>query len=203
MYIPAHFAPDDDSVQALLSRHGAADLVTATINGLVATTLPFHYDHERAKLMGHLARNNDQWRLPMIGDALVIVRGPDSYITPSWYASKAKHGRVVPTWNYITVHVYGSMIVHQDPDWLADVVRHLTDKHEAQRPHPWSVDDAPPGFLHRQLRAIVGVELTINRIEAKFKLSQNRLVADIDGVIKGLREDGQEAAAAAVEEHRT
>ncbi|MCP2164921.1 FMN-binding negative transcriptional regulator [Goodfellowiella coeruleoviolacea] len=201
MYVPRHFAAEDDAVHTLLASHGAADLVTATADGLVATMLPFFYDHERGRLLGHLARNNDQWRQAVIGDALVIVRGPDSYITPSWYASKAEHGRVVPTWNYMTAHVYGTVTVHHDPDWLADVVRRLTDKHEAQRPHPWSVNDAPPEFISGQLRAIVGVEVAIKRIEAKFKLSQNRPAADIDGVINGLREEGDEAGAAAIEEH--
>ncbi|MGH3861430.1 FMN-binding negative transcriptional regulator [Actinokineospora sp.] len=202
MYVPAHFAPDDDAVHELLAGHGAADLVTATADGLVATMLPFLYDREEGTLRGHFARNNEHWRRPVIGDALVIVRGPDSYITPSWYASKAEHGRVVPTWNYLTAHVYGGLTVHDDPDWVADVVRRLTERHEAGRSRPWSVDDAPERFVQGQLRAIVGVEVTIGRIEAKFKLSQNRPAADVDGVIDGLRRSGDEAGAAAVERYR-
>lgn len=202
MYVPAHFAPDDDAVHELLTRHGAADLITATPDGLVATMLPFLYDRERRTLLGHLARNNDHWRRPVIGEALVIARGPDSYITPSWYPSKAEHGRVVPTWNYLTAHVYGALTVHDDSAWVADVVRRLTEHHEADRPRPWSVDDAPEKFVDGQLRAIVGVEVTIRRIEAKFKLSQNRPSADIDGVIEGLRHSGDEASAAAVVRHR-
>jgi transcriptional regulator len=202
MYVPAHFAPDDNAVHELLTSHGAADLITATPDGLVATMLPLLYDRERGRLLGHLARNNDQWRRPVIGDALVIARGPDSYVTPSWYASKAEHGRVVPTWNYLTAHVYGTLTVHDDPEWVADVVRRLTEHHEADRPRPWSVDDAPEKFVHGQLRAIVGVEVTIRRVEAKFKLSQNRPAADIDGVIEGLRRSGDDAVAAAVARHR-
>jgi transcriptional regulator len=202
MYVPAHFAPDDDAVHELLTSHGAADLITATPDGLVATMLPFLYDRGQGTLVGHLARNNDHWRRPVVGDALVIARGPDAYITPSWYASKAEHGRVVPTWNYLTAHVYGTLTVHDDPDWVADVVRRLTEHHEADRPRPWSVDDAPEKFVNGQLRAIVGVEVTIRRIEAKFKLSQNRAAADIDGVIEGLRESGDDAGAAAVARHR-
>jgi transcriptional regulator len=202
MYVPAHFAPDDEAVHELLAQHGAADLITATPDGLAATMLPFVYDREHGTLLGHFARNNDHWRQPVIGDALVIVRGPDSYISPSWYASKAEHGRVVPTWNYMTAHVYGTMTVHDDPDWLADVVGRLTDHHEADQPQPWSVDDAPEKFFHGQLRAIVGVEVTIKRVEAKFKLSQNRPAADVDGVINGLRRSGDEAGANAVENHR-
>jgi transcriptional regulator len=202
MYVPDHFAADEESVHELLANHGAADLVTATPNGMIATMLPFVYDRERGTLLGHFARNNDHWQQTVIGDVLVIVRGPDSYVTPSWYASKGEHGRVVPTWNYLTAHVYGAMTVHDDTDWVADLVRRLTDHHEAGRPAPWSVDDAPEAFVNGQLRAIVGVEVTIRRIEAKFKLSQNRPPADIDGVIDGLRRSGDELGAAAVERHR-
>ena len=134
------------------------------------------------------------------GEALVIVRGPDAYITPGWYASKTEHGRVVPTWNYVTAHVYGRFVVHDDPVWTENLVRRLTAKHEAYREDDaWSVDDAPRAFIEGQLRAIVGVELEITRIEAKAKLSQNRPEADIAGVIAGLRERGDAASADAVE----
>ncbi len=202
MYIPAFFAPDEATVRDLLHHHGAADLVTLTAEGLAATMLPFVYvpgAGELGALHGHLARNNPQWRLPARGEALAIVRGPDAYITPSWYASKAEHGRVVPTWNYVTAHVYGRLAVHDDPRWTEDLVRRLTAKHEAARARPWSVDDAPRAFIEGQLRAIVGVELAITRIEAKAKLSQNRPAADVDGVIAGLRERGDRASADAVE----
>ncbi|HSZ42099.1 MAG TPA: FMN-binding negative transcriptional regulator [Trebonia sp.] len=208
MYIPAHFAPDDEVVTDLLRNHGAADLVTLTDGGLVATMLPFVYvppaaEHapgELGALLGHVARNNDQWRLPARGESLVIVRGPDAYITPAWYASKAEHGRVVPTWNYVTAHVYGTLVVHDDADWTEDLVRRLTVKHESKREHPWSVDDAPRAFVEGQLRAIVGIELLITRIEAKAKLSQNRPQADVAGVIRGLRDErGDEVTADAVE----
>lgn len=203
MYVPAHFAPDDDAVDHLLRHHGAADLVTSTPDGLVVTMLPFVHDRERGALLGHLARNNDHWRLPVLGEALVIVRGPDSYVSPSWYASKAEHGRVVPTWNYVTAHVHGTLTVHDDPEWVADLVRRLTDLHEADRPEPWSVDDAPAAFVAGQLRAIVGVEVTITRVEAKFKLSQNRPERDVDGVVAGLRAAGDHAGADAVARART
>jgi transcriptional regulator len=188
MYVPAHFAMAEAAVQRLLVEHGAGDLITATSQGLLATMLPFVFDPAagpHGALFGHLARNNDQWRHPALGEALVILRGPDAYISPSWYASKAEHGRVVPTWNYVTAHVYGELVVHDDVEWLGDLVRRLTEKHEAGRPRPWSVDDAPPAFVAGQLRAIVGVELRISRIEAKAKLSQNRPAADIDGVVDG------------------
>ena len=220
MYIPAHFAPDAALVDELLHRHGAADLVTVTPEGLVATLLPFIYvppgEPGRAAtgtagpgpagslgvLRGHLARNNPQWELGAAGESLAIVRGPDAYISPGWYASSAEHGRVVPTWNYVTAQVYGRLVVHDDPAWTEDLVRRLTAKHEASRDHPWSVDDAPRPFIEGQLRAIVGVELEITRIEAKAKLSQNRPPADVDGVIAGLRERGDAASANAVERAR-
>ena len=210
MYVPAHFAPDAAQVDELLRNHGAADLVTLTEQGLVATMLPFIYvppagprpAGELGALHGHLARNNDQWKLDSVGEALAIVRGPDAYISPGWYASKTEHGRVVPTWNYITAHVYGRFVVHDDPAWTEDLVRRLTTKHEARRDHPWSVDDAPRPFVEGQLRAIVGVELQITRIEAKAKLSQNRPPADVEGVIAGLRERGDKEMADAVERAR-
>jgi transcriptional regulator len=201
MYVPKHFAVADADVIDLLRHHGAADLVTATADGLVATFLPFVFDPtvgQRGALLGHVARNNDQWRRAPVGEALVIVRGSDAYVTPSWYATKVEHGRVVPTWNYVTAHVHGQLVVRDDPAWVEDLVRRLTVKHEADRAQPWSVDDAPERFVAGQLRAIVGVEVLISRIEAKAKLSQNRSDADIDGVIKGLVSDGNEASAAAV-----
>jgi transcriptional regulator len=190
-------------VGELLRHHGAADLVTLTAEGLVATMLPFVYVPEAGEhgaLQGHLARNNTQWKLPVQGEALAIVRGPDAYITPSWYASKAEHGRVVPTWNYVTAHVYGQLVTRDDPDWTENLVRRLTAKHESRRTHPWSVDDAPRAFIEGQLRAIVGIELLISRIEAKAKLSQNRPAADVAGVIAGLRERGDTRSADAVEQ---
>jgi transcriptional regulator len=202
MYIPAHFAPDPALVAELLTHQGASDLITVTEQGLVATMLPFVYVPSagpHGALHGHLARNNSQWQLPVTGEALVIVRGPDAYITPGWYASKREHGRVVPTWNYLTAHVYGEFVVHDDPVWTEDLVRRLTLKHEAYRDHPWSVDDAPRPFIEGQLRAIVGVELLISRVEAKAKLSQNRPAADVAGVIEGLRERGDAASADLVE----
>jgi transcriptional regulator len=205
MYVPSHFAPDPVLVDELLRNHGAADLVTLTERGMVATMLPFVYVPSagaQGALHGHLARNNDQWKLDSVGEALAIVRGPDAYISPGWYASKAEHGRVVPTWNYVTAHVYGRLVVHDDPAWTEDLVRRLTTKHEAHRDHPWAVDDAPRAYIEGQLRAIVGVELEITRIEAKAKLSQNRPAADVDGVIAGLRERGDKESADAVERAR-
>jgi transcriptional regulator len=212
MYIPAHFAADPAEVAELLARHGAADLITLTDDGLLATMLPFTYEPsagQHGALYGHVARNNDQWRKPARGESLAIIRGPDAYVSPSWYAAKAEHGRVVPTWNYLTVHVYGQLVVHDDPGWVEEVVRRLTAKHEAARlaspgQHmPWSVDDAPRAFVEGQLRAIVGLELQITRIEAKAKLSQNRPVRDIAGIVDGLAARGDDPMATAVEDANT
>jgi transcriptional regulator len=202
VYVPAHFAPDDEDVQLLLARHRAADLVTAGPDGLEATMLPLLHDRDQGTLLGHFARNNDHWKRADGQQALVIVRGPDSYISPTWYPSKAEHGRVVPTWNYMTAHVHGRVTIHDDVDWLESLVRRLTDAHEAGNPAPWSVDDAPEKFFRGQLRAIVGVEVRIERIDAKFKLSQNRPPADVDGVVTGLRSVGDAAGAEAVATHR-
>jgi len=202
MYIPAHFAADEATVDELLTRHGAADLITLTDDGLLATMLPFAYEPsagEHGALLGHVARNNDQWRKPARGESLAIVRGPDAYVSPAWYASKAEHGRVVPTWNYVTAHVYGQLVVHDDPEWVEGIVRRLTSKHETAKAGPvWSVDDAPRQYIEGQLRAIVGLELLISRIEAKAKLSQNRPAADVEGVIAGLAARGDERSAEAV-----
>jgi transcriptional regulator len=202
VYVPQHFAMDDAAVQELLAEHGAGDLVTATAQGLLVTMLPFVHDPavgQHGALLGHVARNNDHWRHAPVGEALVILRGPDAYVSPGWYPSKDAHGRVVPTWNYVTAHVYGELVVHDDVEWLGGLVRRLTEKHEAGRPAPWSPDDAPPAFVAGQLRAIVGVELRISRVEAKAKLSQNRPAADIDGVVRGSLAAGNDEMARAVQ----
>jgi len=197
VYVPAHFAAPDDALDQLMAAPGAVDLVSNTAAGLTATTLPMLHDPAGGTLCGHLARTNTQWR-DSVGEVLVIVRGPDAYVSPSWYASKAEHGRVVPTWDYVVAHVHGRLVVHEDADWLAAHVRGLTEVHEGGRPAPWSVDDAPERFVTGQLRAIVGVEVQITRVEAKWKLSQNRPPADVDGVVRGLSAEGQGAVADAV-----
>ena len=201
MYVPAHFSASDAEVRELLAGCPAADLVTSTPDGLLATFLPVLYDPaagEHGALLAHVARNNDQWREPASGESLFILHGPDAYVSPSWYASKAEHGRVVPTWNYLTAHVYGRLVVHDDPEWVESMVRRLTDRHERDLPRPWSVDDAPPAFVAGQLRAIVGLELVITRVEAKAKMSQNRPGADRDGVAEAYRAQGDTAMADAV-----
>ncbi|TVX97188.1 FMN-binding negative transcriptional regulator [Mycolicibacterium porcinum] len=207
MYIPRPFVADANAVQELLANQGAADFITMTPGGLIATSLPFEYDatagHHGA-LIGHMARANPQWSSTVVGEAMAIVHGPDAYITPSWYATKAEHRRVVPTWNYIVAHVYGELVVHDDPHWTRQHIRRLTDRHEADRSDPWSMDQAPAEFIESQLRGVVGVELIISRIEAKLKLSQNQPAENVDGVVIGLQargRGGDEAVAAAVRAH--
>jgi transcriptional regulator len=206
MYVPAHFMPDDEAVRELLRDLGAAQLITATSEGLLATMLPLVYDEGNSRpglgawgaLLGHVARNNSQWRVPAEGEALVIVQGPDAYISPAWYATKREHGRVVPTWNYITAHVHGRLVVHDDAAWVEANVRRLTAKYEGTREAPWSVDDAPEAFIAGQIKAIVGIEIIIDRVEGKTKLSQNRSDADIAGAIDGLEARGEHRVSAAM-----
>jgi transcriptional regulator len=206
MYVPAHFKPDDAEVLALLGSGRAANLITATADGLMSTMLPLVHDDPNSRadlgswgaLLGHVARNNGQWKTPAIGEAMVILAGPDAYISPAWYATKRQHGRVVPTWNYITVHAYGRLVIHDDPIWVEANVRRLTRLHEGTRAEPWSVDDAPEPYIEGQLRAIVGVEIVIDRVEGKWKLSQNRSDADIAGAIEGLEATGERDVSAAM-----
>ena len=146
-------------------------------------------------LRGHFARANPLWKQARPGrEALAIFLGPDAYITPSWYATRAASGKVVPTWNYLTVHARGTLEFFDDPDRLLLLVRDLTATHEAGRAQPWAVGDAPSGYIETMLRAIVGVELTIMRLEGKWKMSQNRDAADREGVRQGLAAERPDVA---------
>ena len=205
MYIPEPFALDVEDTAHFLTTVVAGDLVTATDDGLVATFLPLLLDPDagpNGSLLGHVARKNPQWQRPVRGEALVIAHGPDAYISPSWYPSKTEHGRVVPTWNYSAAHVHGNLVIHDDQAWLDQLVRRLTDRHELGSEHPWSVDDAPAKYIAGQLRAIVGVELEISRVQVQVKMSQNRPAADIDGVLTGLTNDSLPDVAALVQRSR-
>jgi transcriptional regulator len=207
LYVPAHFTATEQDVRSLLESVTAADLITGSPDGLTATFLPLLYEPsvgEHGALLGHVARNNAHWQLAG-ADSLVILRAADGYISPSWYAAKREHGRVVPTWNYLTVHVHGPLTVHDNVDWLRDVVTRLTDRHEAAFAQPWSVADAPATYIDGQLRAIVGVSVPITRIEAKAKLSQNRSGADQDGAVAGLSAgtSDEQALARLMSAHRT
>jgi transcriptional regulator len=207
MYQPAHrrfIVPDEAAALADLAATVPATLVTLGAEGLRASILPMLFDPtdgDLGILRGHLARPNPQWRdLAPEVEAIAIFNGPDAYVTPTWYEEKRLTGKVVPTWNYATVVVHGSVGVRQEPEWLLAHLRRLVERHEAPRPEPWSVDDPPEGYIEGQARAIVGIELRISRIDAKRKLSQNRSTADIDGVIAGLEAGSprEEAVAAAM-----
>ena len=199
MYVPAHFKPDDAEVLALLGSGRAANLITATDDGLLATMLPLVYDGPGARAdVGRGARSSDMWRgtmpngrPPRSAKRWSSSPAPDAYISPAWYATKREHGRVVPTWNYITAHVYGRLVIHDDPAWVEANVRRLSRRHEAARDEPWSVDDAPEPYIAGQLKAIVGVEILIDRVEGKWKLGRNRSDADIAGAIGGLEAIGE------------
>ena len=168
--------------------------------GLDATPLPLMLDPDdgpRGSLIGHIARANPQWRTTDgVQEALAIFSGPDSYISPSFYETKRLTAKVVPTWNYVTVHVRGRIIFFQEPEALLALVRRLTERHEGERAAPWAVSDAPADFIQSQLRAIVGVRLEITAVTGKWKMSQNRSTADRAGVVAGLRDDGGPAAEA-------
>ncbi|MBS7538287.1 FMN-binding negative transcriptional regulator [Ancylobacter lacus] len=195
MYTPPAFREDDPaSLRRILRAARLATLVTATADGPVATPLPLFLDDgegEHGVLYGHLARANPQWQAPPLGPALAMFTGPDAYVTPSWYASKQEHGKVVPTWNYVAVHAYGPVEFFDDSARLLEAVARLTDLHEQERAQPWRVADAPEAFIAAQLRGIVGVRLPIARLEGKRKMSQNRPEADRDGVAAGLRQSAR------------
>jgi transcriptional regulator len=182
MYIPAHFAADEPAVDDLLTHHGAADLITATPQGVVATMLPFVYD--------------PGMRTFVVISPATMTSGGARWLARLWSSCGDQMRTSLRT-------SMGRLAVHDDLVWVEQNVRDLTGRHEAGRPQPWSVDDAPSQFIEGQLRAIVGVELLITRIEASFKLSQNRSAADVDGVISGLTSTGHEHAAQAVQRART
>jgi transcriptional regulator len=200
MYRPPSFREDRlEILHALIRAHPLAQLVTAGGQGLMANPLPMLVDpHASANgtLRGHLARANDQVAALREGvQALVIFQGPQAYVSPSWYPGKAEHGKVVPTWNYIAVHAWGTPRVIDDAAWLRRLIEDLTVSQEQDRPMPWAVGDAPEEFIATMVDAIVGIEIPLDRIEGKWKLSQNRSEADRRGVAEGLRAEGNGAMA--------
>ncbi len=191
MYVPRFNRLEDAAeIRALVAVVGSAQLVTVGSDGFpLATLLPVLWEEDR--LVFHMARANDHWRRIASGaPALAVVSGAEAYVSPAWYASKQEHGRVVPTWNYSAVHLTGRVQVHDDADWVREAVSRLTDRHEGRREEPWSVTDAPEVYVEKQLRAIVGVEMTVDTVEGKAKLSQNRSEEDRRGVVDGLRREG-------------
>lgn len=199
MYTPRHFAEERDEVTlALMRAAGFGHLVVTTDDGLDATPIPFLVDDEMSVVRAHVARPNPVWRLAPC-DALLIVPVTDAYVSPSWYPSKAEHGKVVPTWNYEVVHVHGRLVAHDDDDWIFRQINDLTEFNESPLPTPWGVADAPDDYIAATQRGVVGIELTVDRIVAKRKLSQNRPDADVEGVVRGLGERGDGRSRAVVD----
>jgi transcriptional regulator len=193
MYTPKAFEVTDlPKLQAAMKQSELATLVTNTTHGLVATHLPVLLDETRGEygtLTGHVSRANEQWReTDPDAEGLIIFLGLDTYVSPNWYPAKQETGRVVPTWNYAAIHAYGRITFFEDAERLRTLVTALTKKHEAAFPAPWQVTDAPPAYIDSQLKAIVGFECQITRLEGKQKFNQNSSVEDRLGVIEGLLE---------------
>jgi transcriptional regulator len=191
MYLPKHFAQTDiAALHALMDAHPLATLVTHGPEGIDANHIPLHLDagaSANGTLRGHVARANPLARAAAVdGEILAIFQGPQSYISPSGYATKAEHGKVVPTWNYTAVHAWGRLRLIDDPHWLLAQVRTLTATHEAALPHPWQVDDAPADYVEKMLGAIVGIEIVIDRLVGKWKVSQNQPPANQASLVAAL-----------------
>jgi transcriptional regulator len=192
MYLPAHFAVTDRArLHGLIAAQPLATLITHGDGGLEANHLPLILHEgigEWGVLRGHVARGN-----PLAGadgaSVLAVFHGPQCYVSPSHYATKALDGRVVPTWNYAVVHAHGCLRTHADPEWIRAQIGHLTTSHEADRAHPWAVTDAPTDHVDRLLRAICGIEIVITRLEGKWKVSQNQPTANRESLATAL--DGE------------
>ena len=194
MYRPAHFAADEqDQLHAFIEAHPLGSLVVQTSAGLIANHLPMLWEPSgtHGLLHGPIARANTLWRaVTAASPVLVLFGGASAYITPSWYPSKQATGQVVPTWNYSVVHAHGTIEFFDAPDRLLPLVTRLTNQHESRRADPWAVSDAPSDYIDTMLRAIVGFEIRVERLEGKFKASQNRDQADRQGVVRGLAAAG-------------
>jgi transcriptional regulator len=205
MYLPKHFEETRAEVlHELIRAHPLGLLVTLADAGLQANPVPFMLDADPAGgpgiLRAHVARANPLWRETRADtEALVVFQGPQAYVSPGWYASKAEHGKVVPTWNYVMVQARGTLRAIDDPAWVRAFVTRLTTRHEAVQAKPWAVADAPPDYIEATARAIVGLEITLSALVGKWKVSQNRSAADRAGVASGLRAAGFVEAAGSVD----
>lgn len=190
MYLPRHFEPTDaPAMHALMRAYPLASvLLHDPARGLDANHLPLllQVDADGCRLHGHVPRQHTLATTPSESPVLALFRGPDGYVSPSWYASKADDGRVVPTWNYSLVQAHGALRQIDERDWLLAHLRQLTDHFEATMPVPWTLEDAPPDYIERMAAGLVGIEITVQRLEGKFKLSQNHPPANRQGVIEGL-----------------
>lgn len=198
MYLPCHFAESrPEALHALIRQFPLASLVTAGADGLDANPVPLHLEvgaDGAVALLGHVARANPLWQLDGSA-ALAIFHGPQAYVSPSWYPSKREHGKVVPTWNYVTVHAHGVLRVHQDAAWIRGLLERLTLQMESPRAAPWAMSDAPADYLETMMAHVVGIELRVERLVGKWKTSQNQPAANRAGVADGLSADGQTSMA--------
>jgi transcriptional regulator len=208
MYCPAHFQePRTTELISLIEQFPLAAIICNSSTGLVADHIPLMVGGEVGtlqKLIGHVARNNPLWQLAADQELLVVFQGPSTYISPNWYASKKDGGKVVPTWNYAVVHAHCTLAAIHEPARILQIITQLTDRHEAQQTHPWRVTDAPSEYTDSLLGHIVGIELNINRIQGKWKVSQNQPLANQQSVVQGLHAAGTDAhrqMAALVQDH--
>lgn len=204
MYTPSHFAMvQPDELHRIMRSHALGILVTHSADGLDANHLPFEFDAAQGPLgtlTGHVARANPLWQQCAAGaEVLVIFRGVQGYISPSWYPSKHEAHRQVPTWNYEVVHAHGRLTVRDDEKFVRGVVGRLTRRHEASEPRPWKMGDAAPGYIDAMLQAIVGIEISLTRLQGKAKLSQNKELGDRQGAVDALRERAYEGLAQAMQ----
>lgn len=200
---PFNDQPDREAMHACIREHPLGLLITNGPDGLAANQIPFVLQVDgdgRERLIGHVARNNDLWREGFHeGESLVVFQASDAYVSPNWYPSKADTHRTVPTWNYVTVHAYGGLVIHDDERWMRGAVGRLTKQMESTQPVPWKMADAPADFLAVMVENIIGIEVPVMRLIGKWKLGQNRPVADRMGVVAGLRDTGQPGSIAVAE----
>jgi len=199
MYIPEAFSESRPEVlDSFIAANSLAAVVTLSSQGIVANHVPLLFKRQQGNqgvLTGHVSRANPMWRdYDQTTEVLAIFTGPQRYISPNWYPSKAEHGRVVPTWNYMVVHAYGHMRTFDDRARLEELLIALTDTHESMFARPWKVGDAPAPYVDGLMKAIVGIEIELTRLEGKWKLSQNRPAKDREAVATHLRESGDETA---------
>lgn len=198
MYLPRHFEQTErDKLVALMRERPLATLIVAAPDGPTADLIPLEFDDAANTLRGHVARANGLWKHAGL-QALAVFQGPEAYVSPGWYASKREHGKVVPTWNYTMVQARGTLRAVEDAPWLRALVGRLTDHHERTQAQPWAVSDAPDDFVQQMLRAIVGIEIPLESLRGKWKVSQNRSAADRDGTAQGLAATHPEMAALVV-----
>ena len=195
VYIPRKFALTDEQTAAALAAADFAQLVSHDPSGMSVTPLPLMYDESSHSLIGHVSRANPHWHADG-AESVAIFSGPHTYISPSFYVTKAETGKVVPTWNYVVAHAHGVARAIENHDWMLNMLNRLTDTHEARRSVPWSIGDAPSLFIDKLMRAIVGIEIPIDRLEGKLKASQDEAMHDRLGTVRGLHKENCDESSA-------